>query len=122
MRGRGLGRNRGGEPHIGTARRRGRPTNTNIGVNKYARPTVEFITATSSNLPSMPFLKVAEYFNLLRSPELRQAKDNISGCAKIRSVRQRSTGCYYPRLSNFNVQKGIEVLFVRIRVAGIRAI
>ncbi|KAJ6639331.1 hypothetical protein Bhyg_12075 [Pseudolycoriella hygida] len=36
---RGRGSNRGSEPHLGTARRRGRPTNTNIGVNKDARPT-----------------------------------------------------------------------------------
>lgn len=54
-------------------RGRGRPKK--IPVN----PTTvdDFIQATSSNLPTINFLNVAEYFKMLRAPELRQAKDVV---------------------------------------------
>ena len=35
----------------------------------------DFVQAYSTNLPGMSFVKVAEYFQSLQSPELRQAKD-----------------------------------------------
>lgn len=37
----------------------------------------DYIQATSTNLPKLNFIQVAEYFQNLRSPELRQAKDSV---------------------------------------------
>lgn len=36
----------------------------------------DFVQATSSNLPTVNFMNVANYFQRLRAPELRHAKDS----------------------------------------------
>lgn len=71
-RGRGRGVTQGGGSVLGRGRGRGRAAGGGGGGDSSS--TVEFMQATSTNLPSMSFFKVAEYFKSLRSPELRQAK------------------------------------------------
>lgn len=53
---------------------------TNIAATSpSSAPTVvdNFVQAASTNLPKVNFIQVAEYFQNMRSPELRQAKDSV---------------------------------------------
>lgn len=73
--GKGRGRGRGivsvDVPVIGTGR--GRPKA--VPVNPTA--VDDFIQATSSNLPTINFINVANYFEKMRAPELRHVKDTV---------------------------------------------
>lgn len=53
----------------------GRDRPTNIPANQFA--SEEFVQATSTNLPTITFMRVAEYFLKMRTPEQRHAKDNM---------------------------------------------
>lgn len=65
------GRSRGQNINPVPPRGRGRPRKI-----PFIPTTVDdFSQATSNNLPTINFLNVAEYFKMLRTPEMRQSKD-----------------------------------------------